>query len=100
MAEDLADHLALRDGGNDPQRPTLAKRTAGHLQRKHPLEQPRPAPVRRRRAGLLFLNTLLARRRDNRLSQCAMRRQTAGIAHEVGARQGHERYQLLQEFQW
>ena len=74
MAEDLADHLALRDGGNDPQRPALAKRAAGHLQRKHPLEQPRPAPGQRRRAGRLFLHILLARRRDNRLAQRAMRR--------------------------
>jgi hypothetical protein len=44
MAEELADHLALRDGGNDPQSPALAKRAAGQNQRKHPLEQPRPAP--------------------------------------------------------
>ena len=28
MAEDLAEHLALRDDGNDPQRPALAKQAA------------------------------------------------------------------------
>jgi hypothetical protein len=72
MSEDLADHLALCNGGNDPQRPALAKRAAGQLQRKHPLEQSRPALVQRRRAGLLCLHALLARRRDNRLSQRAM----------------------------
>src|SRR5262245_3082889 len=27
MLEDLADHLAVRDGGHDPQRPLLAART-------------------------------------------------------------------------
>ena len=83
MAEDLADDLALRDDGDDPQHPALAQRTGAHLQGKHPLQEPRPAPVRRRRAGLLFLHPLLARRRDNRLAQCAMRRQTPTIAHEM-----------------
>jgi len=39
--------------------------------------------------------TLLARRRDNRLSQRAMRRYTAGITDKVDTRQGHDRCQLL-----
>jgi hypothetical protein len=30
----------------------------------------------------------------------AVRRQTAAIAHQMDARQGHEGGQLLQEFQW
>ena len=56
MAEALADHRALRDGGHDPQRPALAKRAAGPRQRKYPLAQPRPAPGQRRRAGRLVLH--------------------------------------------
>src|SRR5262245_42865970 len=34
MPEDLPDHLALRDGGDDPQRSPLTARTARHSQRK------------------------------------------------------------------
>jgi hypothetical protein len=45
----------------------------------------------------IHTHTLLARCRNNRLSQRTVRRQTAGIAHEVDARQGHEHYQLLQD---
>jgi hypothetical protein len=30
----------------------------------------------------------------------AVGRQTAAIAHQVDARQGHERHQLLHEFHW
>jgi hypothetical protein len=85
MAEELAEDLALRDDGDAPQRPALAKRTGDHLQGKHTLQEPRPAPVRRHRAGLLFLHTLLARRRENCLAQCAIGRQTPTIAHEVDA---------------
>src|SRR5262249_35691037 len=53
MAEDLADDLALRDDGDEPQHPALAKGTRSHIQVKHPLEQPRPAPARRRGVRLL-----------------------------------------------
>jgi hypothetical protein len=35
MAKDLADHRALRDDGDEPQRTALAKRTGDHLQMKH-----------------------------------------------------------------
>ena len=57
MPEDLADHLALRDGGDDPQRPALTKRAACHIQRKDALEQPRPAPARRRRCRVSCSST-------------------------------------------
>jgi hypothetical protein len=30
MPEDLLEHLALRDGRDDPQRPLMAQRTRGH----------------------------------------------------------------------
>jgi len=98
MPEDLPDHLALRDGGDDPQHPPLTPGAARHVHRKDALEQPRPAPARRRCAVLLFLHTLLARRGDDRPTQVAVRRQTAPIAHQVEPRQGHEGGQLLQEF--
>lgn len=60
MPEDLPDHLALRDGGDDPQRPLLTRGAAHHVHRKDALEQPYPAPARRRRAVLLFLHAPLA----------------------------------------
>src|SRR5215510_817396 len=37
---------ALHDGGDDAQRPLLAKRAARHIQRKDALQQPRPTPAR------------------------------------------------------
>ena len=43
---------------------------------------------------------LLAWRGDDRPPQVAVGRQTAAIAHQVHARQGHERGQLLEEFHW
>jgi hypothetical protein len=48
---------------------------------------------------LLVRYPLLARRGDNRPAQVAVRRQTAAVAHQRHARQGHKRGQLLQEFQ-
>jgi hypothetical protein len=45
MAEHLPDHLSLGDGGNDLERATLVQGTGAQLQGKHPLEEPRPAPV-------------------------------------------------------
>ncbi len=40
-------HRLWGDGGNNPQRATLTKRAGGHIQVKHALEQPGPAPARR-----------------------------------------------------
>ena len=99
MAEDRADHFALRHDGDEPQSPALTPRAVHQLQRKHPLEQPRPAPARRSRVGLLVLHTLLAWRRDDGAAQVAVWPQTAAIAHQMHMRQGHERGQFLQEFQ-
>src|SRR5262245_41903867 len=100
MAEHLADHLGLRDGGDHPQRPLMAKRADSYIQSKHPLEQPRPAPVWRGMAGLRLFHALLAWCRGDRAAQAAVRRQTASIPHQVDPRQGHQCCQLLQEFQW
>src|SRR5882724_4240970 len=100
MPKDLPDHLALRDGGDEPQRPPLTERAARHIQRKHALQQPRPTPARRSRVGLLLVHPLPAGRGDDRPPQMTVRRQTAAIAHQVDARQGYERRQLLQEFHW
>ena len=60
MAEDLSDHLPLGHRSNEPQRPLMAKRAGSHIQSTHPLEQPRPAPVRRGAAGLRLFHALLA----------------------------------------
>jgi hypothetical protein len=38
MAEDFANHRALRDDGDEPQCSTLTERTRDHLQAKDPLE--------------------------------------------------------------
>src|SRR2546427_3877317 len=98
MAEDLADHLALRDDGDEPQGPALTQRAVRQVKRKDPMQQPRPAPARR--PGLrLRVHPLLARRRDDAPTEVAVRREAAPIAHEMHVRQGHERGQLLQEFQ-
>src|SRR5262249_19460734 len=99
MAEDLADDLALRDSGNDPQRPALTKRAGGHIYVKDPLEQPYPTPARRRSARLRLVEALLPWGREDRPTQVAMRREATPITHEVDVRQGHERRQLLQELQ-
>jgi hypothetical protein len=75
MPEELPDHLAVRDGGDDPQRPLLTERAAHHVKSKDALEQPRPAPVRHPRVRLLVLHTLLAWRREDGPAQVAVRRQ-------------------------
>ena len=74
---------------------TTTKRTRGHIQSKHAPQEPGPAPGRGSSLRLLPVYTLLARRRDNRLSQRAMRRSTAGVTDKVDTRQGHDRCQLL-----
>jgi len=98
MPQDARDHRLLGDGGNDPERAPAAKRTGGHIQTKDATQQPGPRPVRGARVRLLPVQPLLARCRDNRLAQPAVRRQTASIADEVDTRQGHERHKFLQEF--
>src|SRR5919204_2380800 len=100
MAEDLTDHLALRDDGDEPQCPTLTPREVCHIQRKDPMQQPCPAPRRRRGARLWLVEALLPWCREDRPTQMAVGRQAAPIAHEMHVRQGHEGRQLLQEFQW
>src|SRR4029453_261604 len=45
MLEDLPHHLAVRDGGDDPQRPPLTARAARQLQRQHALQPSGPAPA-------------------------------------------------------
>ena len=74
MAEDLSDDLPLGNGGNDPQRPLMAKRAGSQIEGKYPLQELRPAPVRRGAAGRRLFHTLLARRRDHRLAQRAVHR--------------------------
>src|SRR5215831_8037949 len=98
MAEDLADHCALCDDGDEPQCPALTKRAVCHIQRQDPMQQPRPAPARR--PGVrLRVHPLLAWRRDDTPTEVAVRREAAPITHEMHVWQGHERGQLLQEFQ-
>src|SRR5262249_3106441 len=99
MAEHLAEHLGLGEGGDNVQRsltakgkvawlppPTQWRKTCGHIQSKHTPQEPGPAPGRCASLRLLPVHTLLARRWDNRLSQCAVRHQTAGIADKLDAR--------------
>jgi hypothetical protein len=70
------------------QSPPLTPQAARHLERKHPLKQPRPAPARRSRVSLLLVHTLLVWRRDNGTAQVAVGRQTASITHQMDARPG------------
>jgi hypothetical protein len=64
MAEDLADHRALRDDGDKPQCPALTTRAVRHVKRKAPMQQPRPAPARRPGVRLLVHPWLTWRRDD------------------------------------
>ncbi len=98
MPEDLPDHLAVRDGRDDPQRPPLTPGTACHIQCKDALQQSCPAPARRPGVRLLLVHALLAWRGDDRTAQAAVRRSTAAIAYQMDAWQGHQGRQLLQEF--
>ena len=87
MPQDARDHRLLGDGGNDPQcataaqgkvarlpPPTQWRKTRGHIQRKDAPQQPGPVPIRGSRLRFLPVYTLLARRRNNRVAQRAMRR--------------------------
>ena len=76
------------------------RKTRGHSQSKHTPQEPRPAPGRGASLRRRLIHTLLAWRRDDRPAQLTVRGETARGAHEMDARQGHERSQLLQEFQW
>jgi hypothetical protein len=95
MAKDLVDHLTLRDDGDEPQHSALTKRTRGHIQCKDPLEQPCPAPARRRGVCLRCVKTLLTWCREDRPTQVAVWRQAPAIAHQVDVWQGDQRRQLL-----
>src|SRR5215469_16794061 len=63
MAEDFANHFALRDDGDEPQCPALAPGTRAHLQGKHALQESGPRPVRGAPRHLLPVQPLLAWRR-------------------------------------
>src|SRR5262249_31894832 len=90
MAEDLADHLALREAGVEPQHPLVTPGAACHLQAKDPLQQPRPTPARRLGVRLLAVHPLLPECREDRPTQLAVRRQTAAIAHQMDVWQGDQ----------
>jgi hypothetical protein len=64
VPQDLLDDTALGNRRDDPQRALLTPRAARHSDGKHPLEQPRPTPVRGRGAGVRLFQALLAWRRD------------------------------------
>src|SRR5262249_39748073 len=99
MPQDTRDHRLLGDDGNDPECTPAAQRTGAHLQTKDAAQQPGPRPVRGGRVRLLPVQSLLARSGTDRPPHVAVRREATPIAHQMGARQGHEGGQLLQEFQ-
>jgi hypothetical protein len=69
------------------------RRHKGHVATSRANTRPRepcPAPVWGSSLRLLLIHTLLAGRRDDRPAQLTVRRETAGVAHEMDARQGHE----------
>jgi hypothetical protein len=61
MAQDLADHCTLRDDGDDAEGPALTPRAVRHIQRKDPMQQPCPAPMRRQNALLQAYRVAKAR---------------------------------------
>ena len=83
MAEDLTDHLALRDDSDEPQRPLMAPRAGGHLQVKAPPQKPAPRPIGGTPWRLLRVHPLLAWGGDDAAAEVAVRRQTAPIAHQM-----------------
>src|SRR5215475_8648408 len=98
MLEDLPDDLPVHNGRENPQHPLLTSGAARHIEHQHALEQSRPGPARGSGVRRLLVYGLLSWRGDDRSTQVAVGRQTAAIAHQVDARQGHERCQLLQKF--
>jgi hypothetical protein len=94
MAEDLVDHRALRDDGDEPQGPALTPRAVHHIQGKDPLQQPGPASARRP-GDRLRVHPLLAWGGDDAPMQVAVWRQTAAIAHQMDVREGHQCRQIL-----
>jgi hypothetical protein len=83
MLAEFPDHLALRDGRDDAQRPLLAKRAARHGQGNHPFEEPRSAPAWRPCVGFVVHHPWLAGCGDDGAAQVAVRRQTAAVAHQM-----------------
>ena len=98
MAEDFSDHFPLGNRGNDPQRSPRAKRTEAHSESTHPLEQPRPTPVRRLGARRRCLDSLLTRRGHDGAAPFTVGRQTPPRAHQMPPWQGHQRCQLFEPF--
>ena len=84
MTQDARDHGLLGHGGNDPERAASAPGTGGQSQIKHASQQSCSAPARCPWPGCMPIYTLLARCRDDRVPQLAMRCQTASIADEMG----------------
>jgi hypothetical protein len=99
MPQDARDYRLLGDSGNDAQRAATAKWARGHIQMKHASQQPCPTPIPDSRFSFLPVHTLLAQCGHDRVAQFAVWRQTASVANEIDARQGHERSQLLQKLQ-
>src|SRR3989454_2912555 len=97
MPQDARDHRLLGDDSNDPECTTSAKGTRDHLQAKDAAQQPGPRPVWGARLRFLPVQPRLAQCRTDHPTQVAVRREAAPIAHEMDARQGHERGQLLQD---
>ena len=111
MAEELADPFPLGNRGNDPPRsprakrkvarlppPTQWRKTAGHSESTHPLEQPPPTPVRRCGARRRCLDSLLTRRGHDGAAPLTMGRQTPPRAYQMPSWQGHQRCQLCEPF--
>src|SRR5262249_32284288 len=88
MAEDLTDHLALRDDSDEPQRPALTPRTGSHLQVKDSPQEPGPSPIRGSRLRCRAVHPLLGQCRDDTPAEMAVRRQAPPIAHQVDVWQG------------
>jgi hypothetical protein len=69
--------------------PTQWRKTGGHIQIKHATQQSGPVPIRCSRLFFFAINTMLARCGNKRVTKLAMRRQAAGIAHEMDTGQGY-----------
>jgi len=89
----------MGDCGNQAERTLLAKGTCGHIQTKHPSQEPHPVPIWGSCLRLIIVHSLLAWCGNDRVAKLAMGRQTAAVAKKVGTWQGHKGGQLLQQFQ-
>ena len=91
MAQEAGHHSLLGDGSHEAQCATAAQRTGRHIQGEGGAEQPGPVPIRGSPSAYPRRPYPAGAGGMCRRPEPAGRRQTAAVADQMGARQGHER---------